>query len=132
MPISRDFEFERAVAARRVMDLDQHIHAERKRQCFEFAAPRRRTAQAMISRMQSAPQARASSDLIGIEHEILAQYRQSQRLRAPRRDNPSAPWKYGLVGQHREAGRAAVAIGAGQGGRIEIGADQAVARARPS
>ena len=34
------------------------------------------------------------------------------------------------VGQHRQAGRAAVLIGLGQRRRIEIGADQALRRAR--
>ena len=34
------------------------------------------------------------------------------------------------VGQHRQAGRAALLIGARQRGRIEIGADQALGRAR--
>ncbi len=38
----------------------------------------------------------------------------------------------GLVGQDREAGRAAGLVGPGQGRRIEVGADQALATARPS
>ena len=39
-----------------------------------------------------------------------------------------APLEIGLVGQDRKAGGPAVAIGAGEGGRIEIGADQPFGR----
>ena len=46
---------------------------------------------AMMTRMQSAPQARGLEDLIGLEQEILAQGRQAGRLRAPRRDIPAGP-----------------------------------------
>ena len=36
------------------------------------------------------------------------------------------------VGQHRKAGRAAALIGRGERGRVEVGADQALAMGWPS
>ena len=68
-------------------------------------------------------------DLIGLEHEILAQRRQGGR-------GARGGQEFGLalerrrVGQHREAGRAARLIGARERRRIEVGADQALRRAR--
>ena len=68
-------------------------------------------------------------DLVGLEHEILAQRRQRHR-RARLRQEFRRALEGGRVGQHREAGRAARRIGARQRRRVEIGADQALRRAR--
>ena len=85
----------------------------------------------MISRMQSAPMRARLDHLVGIEHEVLAQHRQSHR--GARRDEMRRlALEIGRVGQDREAGGAAALIGAGQRRRVEIGADQAAARATPS
>ena len=85
----------------------------------------------MISRMQSAPMRAAFDHLVGVDDEILAQHRQAGG--GARRDQILvAALEIGRVGQHREAGRAARLIGAGEGGGIEIGADQARRSATPS
>ena len=84
---------------------------------------------AMMMRMQSAPQRARLDHLIGIEHEVLAQHRQLRR-RARRGQIFGGALERGRVGQHREAGGAARFIGAGERRRIEIGADQALRRAR--
>ena len=60
MPISRERELQRALELGLVMHLDQHVHAERERRVLELAAPRASSTAAMMIRMQSAPQARAS------------------------------------------------------------------------
>ena len=70
-------------------------------------------------------------DLIGLEHEILAQRRQRRR-RARRGQEFRRALEGRRVGQHRQAGRAARLIGARQRRRIEIGADQPLATGSPS
>ena len=60
MPISRDFEPERPLQFRLVVDFDENVHAERKRRRLEFGGAASSTA-AMMMRMQSAPAARASA-----------------------------------------------------------------------
>ena len=74
-------------------------------------APSPSSSAAMISRMQSAPIARLSSDLVRVEDEILAQHRQSARG-ARRAQIVVAALEIRRVGQHREAGRAARLVGA--------------------
>ncbi len=61
--------------------------------------------------------------LIGIVHEILAQYRQSGR-RACRHHEIEMALKRRRVGQHREACRAAGFIGLRKRRRVEIGANE--------
>ena len=64
-------------------------------------------------------------DLVGFEHEILAQRRQPRR-----RAGAGQVFRRALegraVGQHREAGGAAAFVGRGQCRRVEILADQAL------
>ena len=59
MPISRDFRRSARSSSFFVVHFDQHVHAERECRRLEFAAQASSTA-AMMMRMQSAPQARAS------------------------------------------------------------------------
>ena len=73
-----------------------------------------------------APAARLG-DLIGFEHEILAQHRQRRGL-ARRGKKFRRALKRRRVGEHRQAGRAARFIGFRQRRRIEIGADQTLGR----
>ena len=75
-----------------------------------------------------APGARLE-DLVGLEQEVLAQAGRPEASRACVRIFGPA-LERGRVGQHREAGGAALGIGAGEARRIEIGADQALRRAR--
>ena len=70
-------------------------------------------------------------DLIGIEHEVLAQRRQIDGS-AGGGEILVAALEIGLVGQDRQAGGAAALVGAGEGDRIEIGADEAACSATPS
>ena len=90
--------------------------------------PRRRAHAMMIEDAVGAHRARLRH-LIGLEHEILAQRRQrGGRARRGQKFRPALERR--RVGQHRQAGRAAGLIGARQRRRIEIGADQALRRAR--
>ena len=67
--------------------------------------------------------------LIGVEHEILAQHRQRGRG-AGRGEELRRALERRRIGEHRQARRAAALIGARQRRRIEVGADQALRRAR--
>ena len=67
---------QRAVELGLVMDLDQHIHAPARRRRHASSAAIASVSAAMISSTQSAPMRAGFDDLIGIEHEILAQHRQ--------------------------------------------------------
>ena len=84
MPISRDFELQRALELGLVVHLDQHVHAERERRVLE----RPRAVASSSARHDDqdavgAPGARFGH-LIGLEHEILAQHRQRASRRARR------------------------------------------------
>ena len=70
-------------------------------------------------------QAARFGDLIGVVHEILADTGQSCRLMRLH-EVFIGPLKAGPVGQDGKAGGPAGLIGARQGGRVEIGADQAL------
>ena len=90
MPIRRVSSRSARSSSVAIMDLDQHVHAElarRRRRDPRHAS----SSAAMISRMQSAPIARLSSDLIGVEDEVLAQHRQTRRRRARRRGSRRCP-----------------------------------------
>ena len=76
----------------------------------------------MISRMQSAPIARLSYTWQGSSMKSLRSTGRSERQRAGQ--ELVLALEVRLVGQHREAGGAAALIGAGQRGRVEVGADQ--------
>ena len=67
--------------------------------------------------------------LIGIEQEILAKTRQMRCLPCLGKIAETA-LKGGPVGEHREACRPPRLIGAGEGRRVEIGADQSFRGAR--
>ena len=91
MPISREARLQRALQFRLVMHLDQHIHAERRAPPPRCARASSSSTAAMMIRMQSAPSARASYDLVGLEEEILAQHRQVDRRARRDRDTPARP-----------------------------------------
>ena len=67
-------------------------------------------------------------DLVGLEHEVLAQHRQLRRG-AGLDQVVRRALEARAVGEHRQAGGAAQLIGAGDLGRVEVGADQALGRA---
>ena len=66
-------------------------------------------------------------DLVGIEDEVLAQQRQPH-LFADQGQIAEMAEKKVLVGQHRQAGGAVLLIDPGNGKRVEIGADDPLAR----
>src|SRR4029077_18209574 len=111
-----------------VMHLDQYVHAVGERGVLERApldvAHRRHDDQDAIG----APGTRFG-DLIGLVHEILAQYGK-RRGRARGGEEFRHALKRGRVGQHGQTRRAARLEGARQRRRIEIFADQAARRAR--
>ena len=74
------------------------------RRVVELARRRRRRRAAMMIRMQSAPQARASAHLVGVEQEILAQRRQARTAARACVRYSGAPWKDGAsVSTERQA-----------------------------
>ena len=120
-------EDERAVEFRGVMDFDQHVHAMGEGGGFDLGhlcvGERRDDDQDRIS----AERARFRH-LPGIDHEVLAQHGEGAGG-AGGDEIVVSPKEIAFVGQHRQAGRAAGGIGAGVGGRVEIGADQPLGRA---
>ena len=112
MPMSGVESLERALELGFVMDLGQHIHAPIVGRCFEFAGKpvvdHRHDEQDAIG----APGARFR-DLIGIEHEILA-----QRGKAAHRARGAEIFRRALegrrIGEDGKAGGAALLIGHGQ------------------
>ena len=129
MPMSRVLERQRAVELARVVHLDEHVHAERLRAPRSSARASSSVTLAMMTRMQSAPHSARLEDLVGLEEEILAQGRQAGGL-AGGGEILGPALERGLVGEHGEAGRAALGIGAGERRRVEIDADEALRRAR--
>ena len=83
MPIEPRAPAQRALELPLVVDLEQHVHAERDRGVLEVLR------QAVVDRRHDdqdavgAPGARLDH-LIGVVHEILAQHRQRRSRRAPR------------------------------------------------
>ena len=84
---------------------------------------------AMMTRMAVGTPGARLVDLVGLEHEVLAQHRQLGGV-ARRGQELRRALEGRRVGQHGEAGRAARLVGAGQRRRVEIRADQALRRAR--
>ena len=108
------------------MDLEQHVHAVRKRGILDIPGrgiiERRHDDQDAVGAMSA-----GLDHLIGVVHEILAQHR--QRRGGARGDHEvEMALERRRVGQHRQARRAAGLIGPRQRRRIEIGADQAFRR----
>ena len=128
MPIEARRELQRPVELGLVVDLDQHVHAESSAASSSVArvvvADRRHDDQDAVG----AERARLVH-LIGLVHEILAEHRQVDG-RARGDEVLRRALEERRVGEHREAGRAARLVGAGERRRIEVGADQALRRAR--
>ena len=127
-PISRPSSASARWSSTLVVDLDQHVQAEVVRGLVERArglvVDRRHDDEDAIG----APGARLQH-LIGIEEEILAQDRQRRR-RARLDQMLRVALERRRVGEHRQAGRAARLIAAGEPRRLEILADQALRRTR--
>ena len=128
MPMSWRVEHERAIELGLIMDLDQHVHAE------IAGGSRQILRRRIVDRGHDdedavgAPGPRLQH-LIGVEHKVLAQSRQpGGRAGLSQKFGPAL--EGGGIGQHRKAGGAARFISLRQGGRIEIGADQAFGGAR--
>src|SRR5262245_17445857 len=121
-------EAQRALELALVVHLEQNIHAERLRRGSQL--PRRRVVDRCHNDEDAvgAPGPRLRH-LVGVVHEILAQHWQCGGCaRGAEILRPAL--KRRRVGQHREAGGAALLVGARQRRRIEIRADQAFRRAR--
>ena len=127
MPTSRQSSRKRAVELGAVVHFHQHVHAQLGRERGQLArlavVERRHDQQDAIGAQRP-----ALDHLVGVEDEVLAQYRQLAGG-ARRPQIVVAALEIRRVGQYRQAGRAAGLIGAGEGRRVEIGADQASARA---
>ena len=109
------------------MRFGEHRHAERVGQSRELAHPRRRERGHDEQNAVGAQGARFVH-LVRIDHEILAQYRQSGGgARCPEMLGPAL--KKPRVGEHRQAGGAVPRVGAGDRLRIERLAQDAFARA---
>ena len=121
-------ERQRALEFGAVVDLDQHVHAEPVGGVDQRARLRVGDARHDDEDAIGAPGARLEH-LVGLEQEVLAQGRQAGRL-ARLRQIFGPALERRRVGEDREAGGAALRIGAGQRRRVEIGADQALRRAR--
>ena len=78
-----------------VMHLDQHIHAAARCAAASSARGGRVVDRRHDHRGCSRRPGARFDDLIGIEHEILAQHRQARRRRGPRSGYSGAPWKDG-------------------------------------
>ena len=112
MPMSLRAERQGAVELRPVVHLDQHVHAEVVRGVDQRARLVVGDARHDDEDAIGAPGA-GLVDLVGLEQEILAQGRQAGGL-AGLREVFGPALERGLVGEHREAGRAALRIGAGE------------------
>ncbi len=103
MPMSGEARRSARSKLRLVVDLDEHVHAERKRHLFErlrlVVGDRRHDDQDGVG----AEGARLEH-LVGVEQEVLAERREPARPRAPPSGIPSAPWKEGAsVSTERQA-----------------------------
>ncbi len=128
MPISRDFSFSARSSSPSSWTSSRTSMPSATRGVLELArlpvADRRHDDENAIG----APGPRFG-DLVGLVEEILAQHR--QRAGCARRDEMiGAALERGRVGEHRQAAGAARLVGARQRGRIELGADQPLRRAR--
>ena len=113
---------ERPRHLRSIVHLDQDIHAEIEGEGFQLR--RFRVLERGHDQQDAIGADRARLEhLVGVEHEILAQCRQPDRAARLFQERILA-LEIRLVGQHRQAGRAARLIGAGEGRRIEVSADQ--------
>ena len=120
---------ERPIQFRLVVDLDEDIHAELLRRVHKFHRP------AVVHRRHDEQNTVGAEDprlddLVGIQHEILAQDRQDDR-RPGRHQVFVGTLEVGYVGEHGEAGGAPGLEGLGQGNRCEVGADHALGRRSP-
>src|SRR5438874_2844180 len=119
---------QRALKFALIVDFEQHVHAVVEGRVLEvgrdLVVDRRHDDQDAVG----APRARLDH-LVDVIHEILAQHRQAGG-RARRHQVLGGALERGVIGQHREAGGAARRIGACMRRRVEVGADEALGRAR--
>jgi len=110
------------------MHLDKNVHAKIMRRPRQAA--RLRVSNTGHNDQNAVRAIRAGLiDLVGIKQKVLAKTRQVRCL--PCRDEiAETALKGGRIGEHRKACRASRLIGAGEGWRVEIGADQPFRRAR--
>ena len=128
MPMQPRFQAQRSRQLLLIVDLDEHVHAERERRRFEV----RRAG--IIDRGHDDEDAIGAGDarfghLIGVVHEILAQHRQ-RAGRARRAKMIERALERRRIGQHRQTRRAAGLIGGRQRRRIEFFPDQSLRGAR--
>ena len=122
-------QLQRALELIFVVHFDQHVHAIVRTRHLRSSRAAASSTAAMMIRMQSAPQRARFRHLIGLEHEILAQRRQ-RRGRARRgRGIPAGPGTTARRSAPRGR-RRRPPHRPRERGRIEIGADQALRRAR--
>src|SRR5439155_25457208 len=121
----RGLETERAVELGAVVHLDQYVKSELAGGVHQLA--RQAVFEGGHDQEDAVGAERPALDhLIGVEDEILAQYREAASG-ARGLQMIVAALEIGRVREYREAGGAARLIGLRQRGRIEIGADQAAA-----
>ena len=124
----RGLQFERAIEFDGIMHFDEHGHAEVRRDRRQFLhAPRVQRSDDQQDAI-GAHRARLVH-LIRVEHEIFAQDGQAAGSACAPQIIGAALEKL-LIGQNRQASRAMPGIARGDGGRIEIFAQDAAARAR--
>src|SRR5215203_4690595 len=104
------------------MHLDQHVHAERERRVLDV--PRRGVIERGHDDEDAIGAHRAGfRDLVGLEHEVLAQRRQ-RGCRASGREKLRLALERRTVGQHRQTGCAASLVPARELRGIEVGANE--------
>ena len=128
MPMSLRVELERPGKLGLVMHFGEHVHAEIGRRLGQVSR------RGVVDRRHDDEDAIGAEraglhHLVGVDHEVLAQDGEGGRL-ARGGQIIGASLEGGRVGQHRQAGGAAHFISARQRRRIELGADQALRRAR--
>lgn len=112
----------RALQLRLVMDFDQHAHAHGLGSGLEFDRL------AMVEHGQDqengvGPHGACFMDLVGIDHEVLAQDRQARYCLGQLQVGRFA-LEEGLVGQDRQARRATIPVGLGNCGNLEVAANE--------
>ena len=121
-------EIEGEVELGAIMHFGEHRHSERGRYGLQLAHLRQ------LERRHDEQNAICTHgarfvQLVGVDHEILAQHWEAAS-RARSRKILGTTLKKTFVGEHREAGRAVLRVGAGDRRRIESLAKNALARTR--
>ena len=117
---------EGALQLRLVVDLDEHVEADRGGQLVELdqleVGERGDDEQHAVGAHQS-----GVGDVAGVDREVLAQHRERRGV-ARRAQVGDRPGEELGVGEHRQAGGTTVGVGAGERRRIEVAVEVALRR----